>query len=161
MAEFSITALGNTLSDRVTDNGDGTFTLQAEKFIDGNGYLYKYGSNIQSFSAMTTITAGQVVSTRTANTVSPAFVSSISYATTAFGIAQNSAATEGTVKVNIFGSVCTLRGVSLTPGAVYYVDDQGTLTTTENDAGGSGPGTYGKFGIALTTTEFLITRTII
>lgn len=161
MAEFSITALGDTLSDRVTDNGDSTFTLQSTKFVDSNGYPYKYGSNIQSFSAMTAITAGQVVSTRSANMVSPTFVNSTSYATTAFGIAQNSAVTEGTVKVNIFGSVCTLRGVSLTPGAVYYVDDQGTLTTTENDAGGSGPGTYGKFGIALTTTEFLITRTII
>lgn len=160
MAEFSISSLGDTLTSRISDNGDGTFTLTADKLIDANGDYYKYGSNIQSFSAMTSIDAGEVVSTRYGGMVSPVVVSSTSYATTAFGIAQNSASTEQSVLVNIFGSVCTLRNTTLTPGAVYYVDDQGALTTNENDAGGSGPGTYGIFGIALTTNEFLITKTI-
>jgi len=159
MAEFSISSLGEIL-DRIIDNGDGTFTIQAEKLVDENGLAYKYGSNTETFSAQTSVSAGDIISLRNTGMVSPVVVFGTSYATTAFGVAQNSANTEGTVIASIFGSVYTFRNRTFTPGEVYYVDDQGDLTTTENDAGGSGPGTYGKFGVALTDREFLITKTI-
>lgn len=160
MAEFSISSLGQLMDDRILDNGDGTFSIVAEKIVDENIAPYKYGSNVQSFTAISSITAGQVVSTRHSNMISPTLVGGSSFASTAFGIAQTSASGESTVKVNVYGSVYSFRDRTLTIGAIYYIDDQGNLTTTENDAGGSGPGTYGKFGIALTTTEFLITRTL-
>ena len=90
MAEFSISSLGQLMDDRILDNGDGTFSIVAEKIVDENLAPYKYGSNVQSFTAISSITAGQVVSTRHSNMVSPTLVGGSSYASTAFGIAQTS-----------------------------------------------------------------------
>ena len=61
--------------------------------------------------------------------------------------------TSGTVKI-IGGVAEGLTG--LTTGATYYVNYDGTLTTTEN----AGPlnGTYGKIGKALSSTQLLITE---
>ena len=61
--------------------------------------------------------------------------------------------TSGTVKI-IGGVAEGLTG--LTVGATYYVNYDGTLTTTES--AGLPNGTYGKIGKALTSTKLLITN---
>jgi hypothetical protein len=108
------------------------------------------GSIRGTFTAASTITAGQVVQFTTGTNVTPVAATTLD-STKVIGIANASASTSASVVVNLWGGIDRNQS-GLTPNTTYYVNSAGALTTSSTAPNVS-------MGKALTATTFLLKTT--